>query len=66
MPGFDTRKGRRLKRWQCVMCGYIYDEEAGDPDSGLAPGTAWAEVPDNWCCPDCGATKSDFQMIEID
>jgi rubredoxin len=48
------------------MCGYIYDEEAGDPASGLPPATRWADVSDEWTCPDCGAMKSDFQMIEID
>ena len=53
------------KRWMCLICGYIYDEEKGDPDTGLAPGTKWEDVPDTWICPDCGATKDDFEMVEV-
>lgn len=54
-----------FKRWMCVVCGWIYDEEVGDPDSGLAPGTRWEDVPDSWLCPDCGAGKEDFEMVEF-
>jgi len=53
------------KRWMCRNCGWIYDERVGDPTSGITPGTRWDDVPDNWCCPDCGAAKSEFEMIEI-
>ena len=53
------------KTWMCLICGWIYDEAAGDPEHGLAPGTAWADVPMNWTCPECGARKEDFEMIEI-
>ena len=52
------------KSWQCRTCGYIYDEEKGDPDEGIAPGTRWAEIPDDWVCPECGTPKSDFDMVE--
>lgn len=55
-----------LRKWMCVVCGYIYDEAVGVPEEGLPPGTRWADVPDTWTCPDCGATKDDFEMIEID
>ena len=55
-----------LCKWMCVVCGFIYDEAVGVPEEGLAPGTRWADVPDTWTCPDCGATKDDFEMIEID
>jgi rubredoxin len=55
-----------LRKWMCVVCGFIYDEAEGLPDEGIAPGTRWADVPDTWTCPDCGATKEDFEMIEID
>jgi rubredoxin len=51
--------------WQCILCGFIYDESAGLPEEGIAPGTRWADVPDDWICPDCSATKADFEMIEI-
>ena len=52
------------KTWVCVVCGYVYSEEKGDVEHGLAPGTLWADVPDTWECPDCGASKSDFEMNE--
>ena len=55
-----------LRKWMCVVCGFIYDEALGLPDEGIEPGTRWADVPDTWTCPDCGATKEDFEMIEID
>ncbi|NND65871.1 MAG: rubredoxin [Gammaproteobacteria bacterium] len=55
-----------MKTYMCVVCGYIYDEEKGDPDAGIKAGTKWEEVPETWICPDCGATKEDFEMIEID
>ena len=48
------------------MCGWQYDEEKGDPDEGLEPGTLWENIPDDWCCPDCGAGKEDFDMIEVE
>ncbi|MEE2802825.1 MAG: rubredoxin [Pseudomonadota bacterium] len=53
------------KTWMCVICGFVYDEEQGLPEEGLVPGTRWEDIPDNWQCPDCDATKSDFEMIEI-
>lgn len=54
------------KRYICVICGLIYDEAEGWPEDGIAPGTLWEAVPENWFCPDCGAGKEDFEMIEID
>lgn len=53
------------KTWMCLICGWMYDEAVGDPDSGVAPGTAWADVPMNWTCPECGARKEDFEMVQI-
>jgi len=50
------------KKWVCIVCGYVYDKELGDPDHGIAAGTAWEDVPDDWECPDCNAAKSDFEM----
>ncbi len=52
-------------RWQCLNCGYVYDEAAGDADEGLAPGTRWADVPDDWACPQCGSTRIDFAMVPV-
>jgi len=54
-----------MKKWQCIICGFIYDEAEGLPESGIAPGTQWNDIPDNWECPDCGAVKEDFEMVEI-
>jgi rubredoxin len=54
-----------MKTYMCVICGYIYDEANGDVSAGLAPGTLWQDVPASWRCPDCGAGKDDFEMVEI-
>ena len=54
------------RKWMCVVCGYIYDESVGVPDEGIPAGTRWEDVPETWTCPDCGTTKDDFEMIEID
>ena len=54
-----------MKRWMCLICGYVYDEAAGAPDEGLPPGTRWEDVPLSWRCPDCGAGKEDFEMTEF-
>jgi rubredoxin len=53
------------KTWQCILCAFVYDEAAGMPDEGIAPGTRWAEVPEDFGCPDCSAKKADFEMIEF-
>lgn len=52
-----------FQRWICDACGYIYDEAKGDPDSGLAPGTRYQDIPDDWYCPLCGLTKSDLRLL---
>lgn len=54
-----------MRTWMCLICGWIYDEEAGLPEEGIAPGTRWEDVPPNWVCPECGARKEDFELIEI-
>ena len=51
--------------WMCLICGWVYDEAAGAPEEGIAPGTRWADVPMNWTCPECGARKDDFEMTVI-
>lgn len=53
------------KKYLCLLCGFIYDEEQGWPEDGIAPGTLWEAVPEDWLCPDCGASKDDFEMIEL-
>jgi len=56
---------QEFKTWMCLICGWIYDEAAGLPEEGIAPGTLWADVPINWTCPECGARKEDFEMVVI-
>lgn len=55
-----------LAKWQCQVCGFTYDEAAGLPDEGIAPGTRWADIPDTWGCPECGASKAEFEMVRIE
>lgn len=54
-----------MKIYMCVVCGWIYDEAAGLPDEGIAPGTLWADVPDDWLCPECNVGKADFVLCEV-
>ena len=49
-----------MQKYICGACGYVYDPEAGDPDNGIAPGTAWEDIPDDWVCPLCGVGKDEF------
>lgn len=53
-----------MKKYRCAYCAHVYDEAIGDPDSGIAPGTRYEDIPDDWCCPECGATKADYSLIE--
>jgi rubredoxin len=62
---FMTESQVQFKTWMCLICGFVYDEAAGLPDEGIAPGTRWEDVPMNWTCPECGARKEDFEMVEI-
>ena len=52
------------RKYECVICGYIYDEEKGVPEEGIAPGTKWEDVPDDWECPECGVSKYDFELVQ--
>ena len=52
---------RRMDKYKCLICGYVYDPEIGDPDSGIKPGTSFEELPDSWVCPICGAGKDQFE-----
>ena len=53
----------QLKKYECSVCGYVYDPEIGDPDSGIAPGTPFEDLPDDWVCPLCGVSKSEFNPV---
>ena len=54
--------GKAMK-YRCLICGYIYDPEEGDIGGGIKPGTPFAEIPDDWTCPICGARKSEFEKM---
>ena len=53
-----------MSKYECSICGHIYDPKEGDPDSGIAPGTPFEQLPDDWTCPECGASKEDFVKVE--
>jgi rubredoxin len=52
-----------MKKYQCTICGYIYDPAKGDPDNGVPAGTPFEKLPSDWTCPDCGAEKSMFEPM---
>jgi len=56
----------RSKKWECVYCGYVYDEDTGCSESDIPPGTHWEDLPDDWCCPICSAEKEDFQPVDTE
>jgi rubredoxin len=53
-----------MNKWKCTVCGYIYNPENGDPDNGVVAGTKFEDIPGDWVCPECGASKSDFEKME--
>ena len=57
----EKKEVKKMDRYVCTVCGYVYDPEQGDPDGGIQPGTAFEALPDDWVCPVCGATKSEFE-----
>lgn len=54
----------KMKKYECSVCGYVYDPAVGDPDSGIAPGTPFEDIPEDWVCPTCGVTKDQFEPVE--
>jgi flavin reductase (DIM6/NTAB) family NADH-FMN oxidoreductase RutF/rubredoxin len=64
-PSYVEKKeeGKKMDKYECSVCGYIYDPELGDPDGGIKPGTPFEKIPDNWVCPVCGASKDKFKKI---
>ncbi len=53
-----------MDTYECTVCGYVYDPDEGDPDNGIDPGTAFEDLPDDWVCPVCGASKDQFEIVE--
>jgi rubredoxin len=54
-----------MKQYLCLLCGLVYNEELGWPEDGILPGTPWSDVPEDWVCPECGAGKRDFVMVQL-
>jgi rubredoxin len=52
-----------MDKWECLVCGYVYDPAEGDSTQAIEPGTAFEDLPDNWVCPDCGAGKDMFEKL---
>jgi len=52
-----------MTKYRCVICDYIYDPAVGDPDSGIAAGTSFDDIPDDWMCPLCGVDKTNFEAM---
>ncbi|HAJ57759.1 MAG TPA: rubredoxin [Candidatus Omnitrophica bacterium] len=52
-----------MEKWECTVCGYIYDPAVGDPTQNIAPGTKFEDIPDTWVCPECGVTKDNFKKL---
>ena len=65
-PSYVEKKDEKsgMKKYECSVCGYVYDPEEGDPENGVAPGTAFADLPDDWVCPICAASKEDFREVD--
>ncbi len=60
-----TADAKVFRKYMCLLCGYVYDEEQGWEEDGIPPGTRWQDVPLTWRCPECGAMKEDFEMVEL-
>ncbi len=63
LAGDPRLRGGTPLRYKCMLCKYIYDPEKGDPDAGVAPGTDFEDLPDDWVCPLCGAGKQFFKVL---
>ena len=61
MAEMKKRGAMKMQKYVCTVCGYVYDPAEGDPDHGIAPGTAWENVSEDWVCPVCGVTKDQFE-----
>jgi rubredoxin len=63
-PSYRPPEVKRMDKYRCSVCGYLYDPEKGDPDGGIPPGTPFEALPEGWVCPVCGADKSLFRKVE--
>ena len=53
-----------MEKRECMVCGYVYDPEEGDPDNGIEAGTSFKDLPEGWVCPECGAAKDEFEILK--
>ncbi|MBI5749213.1 MAG: rubredoxin [Nitrospinae bacterium] len=53
-----------MEKWECMVCGYVYNPADGDPDGDISPGTSFEDLPEDWVCPDCGVGKDKFKKME--
>ena len=53
-----------MQKYECNICGYVYDPAVGDEENGIAPGISFEDLPDDWVCPECGAVKDEFSPID--
>jgi len=60
----NNKPEKSMKKYRCIVCGWIYDPAQGDPDGGIAPGTPFEDIPDEWSCPLCGVGKDQFEPVE--
>ncbi len=58
---YTSEEEKKMQKYICTVCAYVYDPEEGDPDSGIEPGTPFEDIAEDWVCPVCGATKEDFE-----
>ena len=63
MPQFTFIEEEPMEKYRCIICDYIYDPEVGDPDNGVAPGTPFDQLPEDWVCPLCGVDTSNFEPV---
>jgi rubredoxin len=59
----EGERRKKMQKWQCSVCGYIYDPDQGDPENGIDPGTPFEDLPEDWVCPVCGASKDQFEKM---
>jgi rubredoxin len=64
LPTIEQLWRPRMTKYICTVCDYVYDPEVGDPDNGVAPGTAFEDLPEDWVCPECGVDKDEFEPLE--
>ena len=62
MPNYPRKKRKKMKKYVCDVCGYVYDPEVGDPDNGIEPGTPFDKLPASWACPLCGVGTDNFSL----